>query len=58
MIGVEPHKAVVTIILSETLDTKLELGQAMVLGRELGARQEPEVRGLGLLARDTIACRP
>ena len=30
----------------------------MVLGRELGTRQEPEVRGLGLLARDTVARRP
>ena len=53
--GVEPHEAGVAEVLAETLDGELELGQTPVLGRELGARQEPKVRRLRLLAQLAVS---
>ena len=53
--GVEPHEARVAEVLAETLDGKLELRQTPVLGRELGARQEPKVRRLRLLAQLAVS---
>lgn len=54
VVGVQPHEPVVAVILSETLDGKLQLGQTMVLGGKLGARQKAKVGCLGLLTGHAI----
>jgi hypothetical protein len=49
VVRVEPHETAVGAVLPEALDDELQLGQALELGGEPGARQEPEIGRFGLL---------